>query len=115
MIANAILLVTFVFILYVEGPFQPFWIWNALPIGLTAAFLAYVRRRGASLVPTTAFGVGAVGTTLYVHVAWLFDWDQLASGSSTAGIIFIVLPIMALGAGVALYAIARLVLWLRRH
>lgn len=110
-----ILLACLAFIVYVEGLLNPFWVWNALPIGFTALFVKIARGRGSSEIPALAFGVGAVGITVYAHLAWLFDWDQIASGSSTSGLLFIVLPIMALGAGAILFAIAWTVVWLQRR
>ena len=101
--------------MFVEGVLNPFWVWNALPIGLAAVFLALSRRRGWSEIPARAFGVGAVGVSVYAHMAWLWvDWDQIATGSSTAGILFIVLPIIAVGCGVVLFVLSGLGLLLRR-
>ena len=115
MAAYWILLASLAFIIFVEGLLNPFWIWNAIPLGLAALLVYNARRRAATLIPALAFGVGAVGIPVYTHLAWLFDWDQLATGSSTAGIIFIFIPIIARVAGAVLYVVARVVLMLRRR
>ena len=89
--------------------------WNALPIVLTAAWLFRARRRETSTTPAAAFGVGAVGVTLHAHLAWWFDWGSLATGSSTAAFLFIVLPCMAVAAGLICWGVARLALFVRQR
>ncbi len=115
MVGYAILLASLVFVIFVEGPLQPFWIWNALPLGATAGLLALARRRNWSPIPPIAFGVGAVGITVYAHAAWLFDLGGTATGSSTSGFLFLFLPVMAFGGGLVLYLVAQLVVFLRRR
>jgi len=109
-ITYAILFASAIFVAYVEGFLNPFWVWNVLPLGLAVGLLARARRRDSPTGPALAFGVGAVGATLFVHAAWLFDWGGTATGSSTSGLIFLFLPLYALVIGAAFYGLFRLVL-----
>lgn len=45
------------------------------------------------------FITGVTGAILFMHIAWYFDWFAIATGSSTAALIFLVLPFMAIIAG----------------
>ena len=88
-----------VFVAYVEGFLDPFWLWNSLPFGLGLGLIDRAQRLGQSSLPAIGFSLGAGALSLYFHVAWLFDWDEMATGSSTSGMIFLFLPIYALVAG----------------
>ncbi|TCK18561.1 hypothetical protein DFR30_1840 [Thiogranum longum] len=45
------------------------------------------------------FLVGSMALSGYIHLAWIFDWGESRTGSSTAGLIFIFIPIYVLISG----------------
>lgn len=80
--------------------------WNVSPLIIAWIFLhrAYrtgISHRRANLTYFMAAGFVTTACTAIVltHLAWLFDWDSTATGSSTAGLIFVTLPIVDLIAG----------------
>lgn len=106
------LVVSGALVVFVGGLTNPFTYWNLLP--LLVAGIVVLRfagsiegeddgRRRASLrtwpSPATAFGVVVGAVEGLANLAWLFDWGGTATGSSTAGVLFVVLPILALGVG----------------
>ena len=96
------------FIALAEGPLNPFWIWNVIPVALAYALLHRARRRAFRAAPEVAFIVLCCGPLLYAHAAWLFDWGHTATGSSTSGLIFIFLPIYAVLLGGLGFGVFRL-------
>ncbi|MDX1404649.1 MAG: hypothetical protein R3192_08925 [Woeseiaceae bacterium] len=99
-----------VFIAWVEGFTNPFWIWNAVPIAISYLMLSRARQKNSNPLPAIAFFVVACGTVLFAHAAWLYDWNEIKSGSSTAGLLFIMLPVFACGLGAAAFALQALLL-----
>jgi len=83
------------FVAYVEGFTNPFWIWNCVPIVASYLLLARARQKDTEPLPEIAFFVIACGAVLLAHAAWLNDWGGTATGSSTAGLMFVVLPVYA--------------------
>ena len=97
-----------VIVVATEGSWDKFILWNLLPLLLSCAFLLFIApKKGGRwkdisrqrVVPAIGFCAGATGLTTLVHLAWFFDWGGTATGSSTAGLIFIFLPAYALGLG----------------
>jgi hypothetical protein len=43
--------------------------------------------------------VAAAATSSYFHLAWLIDYKKMATGSSTAGLIFIFIPFFGVFGG----------------
>ena len=84
-----------------------------MPIVVSYVLLAKVRRTGANPLPEISFFVIACGTVLFAHAAWLYDWNGIASGSSTAGLMFIMLPVYAGVLGAAAFGLQ--VLFLKRR
>jgi len=101
---TAALIAAAVLVVFVEGPLNPFWVWNAAPLGL--AGLALWRGSGRIRAVAPVFALVVMVPIVYIHLAWLMDWDRIKTGSSTSGLIFIFLPIYAaiLGAVFALIA-----------
>src|SRR5215472_13833340 len=87
------------FIAFIEGPLNPLWIWNVLPVVFGYTFLRRAQRRSLRAAPEMAFLVSSCGLLLYAHAAWAFDWGCTATGSSTTALIFIFLPIYAIALG----------------
>lgn len=96
------------FIAFAEGIWNPFWIWNVVPVVVGYALLRRARRRAFQVAPELAFIAVSCGLSLVTHAAWVFDWGRMATGSSTGGLVFIFLPIFALFAGSLAFGIARL-------
>ncbi|MGH8281618.1 MAG: hypothetical protein ACRERZ_05445 [Gammaproteobacteria bacterium] len=90
-------------IVYVEGSFSGFWIWNALPVALGFGILLAGRHsRLAIAVGCTAFAASATLLVILFHLALLFDWGGTASSFSTSALAFIFVPIWAcIFAGIA--------------
>jgi hypothetical protein len=95
-------------IAFTEGPLNPFWVWNAIPVALGYALLRRARRRAFRVAPEIAFIVLSCGLLLFAHAAWAFDWGRTATGSSTSALIFIFLPIYAIVLGGLAFGLLRL-------
>ena len=97
------------FLAYVEGFLNPFWLWNSLPFGLGLGLLDRAKKNEKSPLPAVGFSIGAGVLSLFVHWAWLFDWREMATGGSTSGLIFLFLPLYSLIPGALGYAIGRVI------
>ena len=95
-------------IAFAEGPLNPFWIWNAVPVALGYALLRRARRKAFWPVPEVAFIVLSCGLLLFAHAAWMFDWGRVGTRSSTSALVFIFLPIYALLLGGLAFGALRL-------
>ncbi len=67
--------------------------WNCVPV-LAALGLVFAARHSGPTMRFAGYGfsVGASGVVLLGHILWAFDIGKMATGSSTAGLIFIFLP-----------------------
>jgi len=97
------------FVAYVEGFTNPLWIWNCIPVAASYWLLSRARRTGTNPFPEIAFYVVACGIVLFAHAAWLFDWGGTATGSSSAGLMFVVLPVYACVLGGAAFGLVVLI------
>ncbi len=93
------------FVAYVEGFTNPFWIWNYVPIAASYLLLSRARQKEENPLPEIGFFVVACGTVLFAHAAWLYDLNGIARGSSTAGLMFLVLPVYACVLGAAAFGL----------
>ena len=98
----AALLICSIFITFAEGV-KPNWftLWNLTPVA-ASYLLHYIALRNNSSVMrvgSIGFAFGCIGLSLFIHAAWLFDWGGTATGSSTAGLIFIFIPPFSLISG----------------
>ena len=109
-VRQALFVLMVAFIAWVEGFGNPFWIWNSVPVVASYLLLSRARNKSINPLPAIAFFVVACGTELFAHAAWLYDWKGIASGSSTAGLMFIMLPIYAGALGAAAYGLQSLFL-----
>lgn len=101
-------------VVYVEGPFNGFVVWNALPVLLGFGVLVAGRRARPPLVAgCMAFAVLATLPVVLFHLAWMFDWGGTATSSSTSALAFIFVPLWACAfagiAGVLAWGIVRVV------
>lgn len=96
------------FVIHVEG-WQAFAIWNCLPLivlgvmDLLIIWHMIEKTKKVSLILRAGFiglELGTIPLILLGHVAWYFDLDSTATGSSTSGLIFIFIPIYAVIFGV---------------
>ncbi len=63
---------------YVEGPFNGFVVWNALPVLLGFGVLVAGRHARPPLVAgCMAFAVLATLPVVLFHLAWMFDWGGM--------------------------------------
>jgi hypothetical protein len=112
-VRQVLFLVMAAFVGYVEGFTNPFWVWNCVPIVASYLLLSRARQRNKNPLPEIAIFVIACGSVLFAHAAWLNDWGGTATGSSTAGLMFVVLPVYASVLGGAAFGLA--VLFSRRR
>ena len=86
---------TAVLVVYVEfraaRGFNPFAIWNLLP---TAAGVTLLLATGSRRF-AVGFGLTASAAVALVHLAWLFNWGEIATSSSTGGLILLFVPVYA--------------------
>jgi hypothetical protein len=102
---------------WVEGPANPVTVWNILPLLL--AWLLVHRATGRAQEhrspregrsgAAAAFSLAVVAVVGSAHGAWVFDWRGTATGSSTAALLFVVLPVLAVFAGALAWAVVKLV------
>jgi len=87
--------------------FNPFAIWNMLP--LIISFAIYRQETKTNLYRAYGFLIGSMVLSGYIHMAWFFNWNDIKTGSSTAGLIFIFIPIYSLISGGIGYLIGRVI------
>ena len=86
-----------VFFVYAEKSLNLFTILNWVP--LISAFFALsknIQKPWFSSVPALTFSIVATFIPTMFHLAWMFDWQGTATGSSTSGIAYIFVPIWTL-------------------
>lgn len=105
-VRQALFLWMVAFVAYVEGITNLYWIWNCVPIVVSYVLLSRVRHSATNPLPEIAFFLVACGIVLFAHAAWHLDLGGTATGSSTAGLMFIVLPVYACVLGGAAYGLA---------
>ena len=96
------------FVALVEGFDNPFTLWNCAPLAAALIVLFTTDRKTRPDQPGKptklagyGFVLGALVVEIGAHAAWLFDWGKTASESSTAGLLFVMLPFLALLAGLS--------------
>lgn len=114
--AAALLVAAAGLVVWVEGVANPLALWNLAPLAVAGAALLRSRggprregQEGADAGSATPAAAGAAGVAVVVgtaHLAWLLDWGGTATGSSTAGLLFVVLPVLAGLVGLAAWAVA---------
>ena len=107
-------LVVAILVIWVEG-IQLLALWNLLPVAAAAAAAIGIRQRAARTIRLgrNAFCVTTLLAVTLLHLAWHFDWGRFATGSSTAGLIFVFAPLYTLGAAALVAVIAASVAELR--
>jgi hypothetical protein len=103
MIVNLALAAYALYILSVEG-FHALALWNGLPVAIGLLMGWELQRRHRTPVAAGAgagFIAGAVAMSLAGHAAWQLDIWGIATSSSTSGLLFVFLPLYALGMGLA--------------
>jgi hypothetical protein len=93
------------FIALAEGPLNLFWIWNTFPVALGYALLRRAQRNEYRTAPEMGFIALSCGLLICGHLANLLDRN---SGSSTACLIFIFLPVYAVLLGGLGFGVLRL-------
>jgi hypothetical protein len=102
----AIALVLFVFIYAAQGvAVNPFAVWNAAPLALALLlfWLGRTEHKRAVMWGAIGFLVGSMAVSVPGHLAWMLDWGETRTGSSTAGLFLLFLPIFATAAGFAAF------------
>ena len=114
-IRYGVVLAAVAFFAYVENVFNPFWLWNAAPVIAGLFFAELARRSGSSTLPPDAFLLFATVPLVLLHYAWLVDWNETATGSSTSGLIFLFAPVYASVLGAIGFGLAFLGIILRKR
>jgi len=101
---------TALFIILAGGLTNPFSYWNCVPI-----LIAYAITRNATksvafkkVAGAIGFCLTSIGLTVFIHVLWLLDWNEIATGSSTSALVFVFLPVYSLLLGGVGYFIGHL-------
>jgi hypothetical protein len=83
-----------------------FTLWNCIPLLIAAITLipAAIRsphnhRRLRDLWVRIGLAGAILGSTLCIYFSWKFDWWNARTGSSTSGLVFIVIPLWSLLSG----------------
>ncbi|MCG7990124.1 MAG: hypothetical protein ABW130_16145 [Candidatus Thiodiazotropha lotti] len=100
------------FIVFAEGVTpNMLTIWNLVPV-LVAYFVfkdAAKQLKIRTVSGAIGFLVFGLGFLLFAHLAWLLDWGETRTGSSTAGLIFLFAPIWSLVLGGVGYMVGNIV------
>ena len=70
-----------------------------MPLVIGFVLVERAKSRGVQPIPEYAFVIFGCGLILTTHLVWYFDWGEMATESSTSGLIFLFLPIYAAIAG----------------
>ena len=81
---------------YVGGLANPFTLWNLVPLAVVAV-IQY--RASQTSLAAIGFAIATCAIVAVAHLSWRFDWGGTATGSSTAGLMLVTLPIVALLVG----------------
>lgn len=81
---------------YVGGLANPFTLWNLVPLAVVAV-IQY--RASQTSLAAIGFAIATCAIVAVAHLSWRFDGGGTATGSSTAGLMFVTLPIVALLVG----------------
>lgn len=108
------MLVMAAFVAFVEGPLNPYWIWNAIPIGVSYLVLRATFENRNLHVPGVVFAVISCILVVLLHIAWMFDLFGMAGSSSTAPLMFVAAPAYVLVLAAAGWVFAWGVGWLKR-
>ncbi len=83
-----------------------FTLWNCIPLSIAAITLVpaatrspHTHRRLRDLWARIGLAGAILGSTLCIYFSWKFDWWKARTGSSTSGLIFIVIPLWTLLSG----------------
>jgi hypothetical protein len=95
-VLGAIGLATGGLVVAVQG-LDMFAVWNLVPVAIALVTSAIGARR-SGLGPAGRLALGVFCVTILtcvglLHLAWRFDWGGTATGSSTAGLIFVLAPV----------------------
>jgi hypothetical protein len=80
-------------------------LWNVVPLGMALGSIAIGRSDLGShevRVGALSFWASQVASVTLLHAAWYFDWAGVATRSSTAGLIFLVVPVYTVIGGLLL-------------
>ncbi|MGD8416997.1 MAG: hypothetical protein PVH91_08065 [Pseudomonadales bacterium] len=100
------MLVMAAFVAFIEGPLNPFWIWNALPIGLSYLVLRRMFDDRRLHAPAVVFAAVTCFVVVSVHIAWMFDPGGVATDPQTSTRVFMLTPVFALLIGAAGWGVA---------
>lgn len=86
-------------------------LWNLFPLLAAGAVISRFTGRSPTSWAALTFAALTTLTVALVHAAWIFDWGGIRTGSSTAGLIFIFLPIYSRLIGACGWAAEWLQVW----
>jgi len=96
-VRQALFLLMAAFVAWAEGPANPYWVWNCMPIAISYVLLKNARERNVMPLPEIAFFFVACGVVLFAHAALL---DPILGAASDWPIpMLALLPILAVALG----------------
>lgn len=104
------------FVIWIEGYDNLLTAWNLVPLlaagFITSRFLTKSTEETNEKhlsTPVAGFVFTNVAVIILAHLAWLFDWGGTATSSSTSGLLFVILPVLAFLAGSAILGVLLLI------
>lgn len=102
-----LLLISAIFIYITEGMlFNLFALWGMLPLFISFVMFRYAKKKKSSVARAYSFLLASMVPTTYFHLTWFLNINDLQTGSSTASLIFLFIPIYAIIAGAIGYFFA---------
>ncbi len=86
---------------------NPLILWTSMPLYMVYSIFnkAYASPSKKRLYAAYGFFLLSVGFSYFYHLAWFFDWDQMATGDAQSGLIFVWFPIYSVVLGYIGYVI----------
>lgn len=105
---NTVLVLFAAFIYLAEGiVINPLVLWNYLPLFASYSLFSTGRKEASvsKVLGAVCFLVASMGLSIYIHLAWMLNWNQTQTGGSTAALILAVCPVYAIILGGIGYAV----------
>lgn len=99
----------------VQSGVNGFTLWNLAPVFVAYCLILFTHRKGVYAIGALIGAFVAGGTVVLGHLAWYFDWAGTATGSSTAGLTLVLLPILAFLLGLLAFSSGTVISYFRQE